>query len=179
VCHFTHLLRGSFLNKAIYYNARMDKKTLFMLAISGLLILILSATAYYKSELAKQENIIARGTPNKTCDLHKSDCHLELPGGGKVTLAINPRPIPLVSKLDIQVKVEGKQEVNSVLVDFQGTSMNMGPNTVMMKKLAEGQFSGNGMLPVCIRNSMEWQADVLIRTDAGTLSAPFIFITNK
>jgi len=149
-----------------------------MLAVSGILIVLLSAAAYYKTQLARQENILVRAEPERQCDLQKGACKIDLPDGGSVSLEIAPRPIPLVTKFDIQVAVEAL-DAKSVLVDFKGTSMNMGPNTVKLKKLTAGQYSGNGMLPVCVRNSMEWQAEVLVKTDAGTLVAPFIFMTHK
>ena len=57
--------------------------------------------------------------------------------------------------------------------------MNMGPNNVTLKPQQPGLYSGQGMLPVCIRNSMEWQADVYVQTDEGIFVAPFIFVTRK
>ena len=44
---------------------------------------------------------------------------------------------------------------------------------------APNKFMGSGMLPVCIRNSMEWQADVYLQTSEGIVLAPFIFVTRK
>jgi len=157
----------------------MDKKTVLMLALSGVLMAVLAGVAYYKSQLAKQENVLARANPDKTCDLHKNACQLDLPDGRKVRLSIDPKPIPLVTKFDIQVNIEGEPDIKSVLVDFKGTSMNMGPNTVKLTAKSNGQYNGNGMLPVCVRNSMEWQAEVWVRTDQGTLIAPFLFVTHK
>lgn len=157
----------------------MDKKTLLMLALSGILIVLLSGAAYYKAQLSQQESILARAMPNNRCDLHQETCEIELPEGRKVSLSIQPRPIPLVTPLDIQVSVEGESDINSVLVDFQGTTMNMGPNRVKLVSDENGSFTGNGMLPVCIRNSMEWQAEVMVRTGNGTYVAPFIFVTRK
>ena len=72
-----------------------------MLAISGVLISILIAATYYKTELANKEQVISRIKPDKSCDLQKSACKLTLPEGGEVTLSIEPRPIPLVKKLNI------------------------------------------------------------------------------
>ena len=70
-------------------------------------------------------------------------------------------------------------DVDAVAVDFKGTTMNMGPNNVTLKNIQKGSYSGNGMLPVCIRNSMEWQADVYLQGKEGIIVAPFIFVTRK
>ena len=149
-----------------------------MLAVSGVLISILIAATYYKTELSKKEQVIARIQPDKSCDLQESACKLTLPEGGVVTLSIEPRPIPLVQKLNISVNTQSIKP-ESVAVDFKGTTMNMGPNNVTLKAQTADLFTGDGMLPVCIRNKMEWQADVYLKTDKGIIVAPFIFETIK
>lgn len=149
-----------------------------MLIISGVLIFALLLAGYYKVEMAQKNNIIARIAPDKSCDLQKTACRLKLPDGGDVTLDIQPRPIPLVQNINIKVNTNAV-EAEAISVDFKGTTMNMGPNNVMLKASTAGLYSGKGMLPVCIRNSMEWQADVYIQTSKGIIVAPFIFITSK
>lgn len=156
----------------------MDKRTVLMLTASGVLIAILIVAAYYKIELAKKSHILAQIEPDKSCDLQKSACELSIPTGGKISLSIEPRPIPLVQKLAIQVNTQSI-EAESIAVDFKGTTMNMGPNSVTLKAQTPGQFGGQGMLPVCVRNRMEWQADVYIQTNEGIIVAPFIFETWK
>lgn len=156
----------------------MEKRTLLMLAVSGLLIAALLFAGYYKVEMARKNNIIARVEPDKACDLQKKACSLALPNGGQVTLEIKPRPIPLVKNLKIKVHTNDI-DAEAVSVDFKGTTMNMGPNNVTLKAQHPGLYGGQGMLPVCIRNSMEWQADVYVQTGEGIIVAPFIFVTRK
>ncbi len=143
-----------------------------------MLIIILLLVGYYKVEIARKNTILARIDPDKSCNLQKTACTLLLPGDAKVTLNIQPKPIPLVQNFSIQVNT---QAINAELVsvDFKGTSMNMGPNNVTLKALSANEFNGTGMLPVCIRNSMQWQADVYIQTSDGIVVAPFIFTTRK
>jgi len=156
----------------------MEKRTPIMLGISGFLIITLLLAGYYKIEMAGKNTIIARIDPDKSCDLQKTACTLSLPGDAMVTLDIQPRPIPLVQNFTIQVNTQAvKAEL--VSVDFKGMTMNMGPNNVTLKASSDGVFSGTGMLPVCIRNSMEWQADVYLQTSDGIVVAPFIFTTRK
>lgn len=156
----------------------MEKHTPLMLGISGLLIIILLLGGYYKLEIARKNNIIARVDADKSCDLQKNACRLELPNGASVSLDIHPKPIPLVQNFTVNVMLQ-TIEADSVSIDFKGTTMNMGPNNITLKKSNLGLFSGTGMLPVCIRNSMEWQADVYIQTSEGIVVAPFIFVTSN
>ena len=156
----------------------MDKRTLLMMAFSGLLIVIMVFSAWYKTELGKKNNVIARIPTDKSCDLQKTACSLVVPGGGEVTLSIEPRPIPLVQDISIKVKTSAI-DAETIAVDFKGTTMNMGPNNVTLKTHQPGVFTGKGMLPVCIRNSMEWQADVYVQTSEGIVVVPFVFVTRK
>lgn len=156
----------------------MEKRTSPMLIISGVLIIALLFAGYYKVEMAKKNNVIAQIEPDKSCDLQKTACSLKLPNGGKVTLDIQPRPIPLVQTINIQVNTEGIK-AEAISVDFKGTTMNMGPNNVTLKSESPDSYSAQGMLPVCIRNFMEWQADVYIQTQQGIVIAPFVFVTKK
>ncbi|MCW8928999.1 MAG: hypothetical protein OQL19_02025 [Gammaproteobacteria bacterium] len=154
----------------------MERRTLLMV-ISSFLIAMLLFAGYYKIELAKKNNIIAQIEPDKSCDLQKTACTLKIPNGGDVTLSIEPRPIPVVKNFKINVNTN-EVEAQAISIDFKGTTMNMGPNSVKLKAQSQsGHFLGKGMLPVCVRNSMEWQADVYIQTNEGILVAPFIFVT--
>jgi hypothetical protein len=38
-------------------------------------------------------------------------------------------------------------------------------------------FTSEGILPVCVRNAMEWEAKVLIKNSQGLASAAYRFIT--
>lgn len=156
----------------------MERRTLLKLVISSFLIAALLFAGYYKIEMAKKNNIIARIAPDKSCDLQTMTCSLTVPNGGEVSLSIEPRPIPLVQNFKINVKTNNIK-AEAVTVDFKGTTMNMGPNSVMLDSQQSGIYSGTGMLPVCIRNSMEWQADVYVQTNEGIIVAPFIFVTRK
>lgn len=156
----------------------MENRTLLMSVVSGLLIIALLFAGYYKVELARKNNIIAQVEPDKSCDLQKTACSLVLPDGSKVTLDIQPKPIPLVKTFNISVTAN-TAKTEAVAVDFKGTTMNMGPNNVKLKTSGPDAFTGQGMLPVCIRNSMEWRADVYIQTNDGIIIAPFIFVTRK
>lgn len=78
--------------------------------------------------------------------------------------------------MQLEVRLEGVQASN-VEVDFSGVEMNMGLNRTSLSRNASGVFSGNAMLPVCVWDAMEWEAQVLIESRQGLISVPFRFIT--
>ena len=112
------------------------------------------------------------------CDLQRQACSRKLPGGGEVTFEILPRPIPLVSPLRLKVQVTGR-EVRKVEVDFSGVSMNMGYNRPRLQEVGKGVFEGEGFLPVCIRQRMDWEAKVLLYLPGEVIAVPWRFDTVK
>ncbi|WP_456373379.1 hypothetical protein [Thiolapillus sp.] len=116
--------------------------------------------------------------PLDDCDLHKGACSRTLPGGGEVIFAIEPRDIPLTRPLELIVQTKNLA-VDKAEVDFSGVSMNMGYNRPLLQKVAEGRFEGEGLLPVCIRQRMDWEARLILRTDRGGFIIPWRFETVK
>ena len=114
------------------------------------------------------------------CDLRVGPCESALPGGGRVSLEIAPSNIPTVQPLQLHVRLRGPvPTVPRVVVDFTGVDMNMGFNRVELQPQGDGGFAGEGMLPVCVRMRMQWQARVLLETERGLVSADYRFWTAR
>ncbi len=141
-----------------------------------LLLLSLCVVAAYKIWPLLHPTISATAPLDPECDLRAGPCTGVFADGGKVSFGISPAEIPVVKSLQFEVRLEGL-DVRDVEVDFQGVDMNMGYNRARLKPSGEDRFRGTGMLPVCVRYAMEWEARVLLRTDRGLLAAPFRFIT--
>lgn len=116
--------------------------------------------------------------PDPTCDLRAAPCRVRLPAGGWVGLGIEPVGIPLVTPLRLQVEISGLTP-GEVAVDFAGVDMDMGYNRVTLSKVGPHRYEGQGMLPVCARARMTWEARVLIRDPDGLLAVPFHFQTHR
>jgi hypothetical protein len=157
----------------------MSEKPSYILwvAAAGLLLLLI-AVAGYKLLPMISTQVVTSLPFNPNCDLQSGPCVTEMPDGQRVTLSIEPLPIPLVEPIQFKVKLEGV-EAEKVFVDIQGLGMNMGINRPQLDKQETGDFSGEGMLSVCIRNSMEWEVSVLLDTDEGRISVPFRFLTDR
>lgn len=115
---------------------------------------------------------------DSTCDLHQKPCTSELPGGGSLEFSIEPRPIPVLRPLTLQVHVIGIA-ARSVEVDFSGVDMKMGFNRSRLEPGKDGLFTGQASLPVCVRDKMAWQATVLIESDGKRIAVPFRFVTKR
>lgn len=122
--------------------------------------------------------LVRIATPDRGCDLRAGPCKAFFPDGGWVSFAIKPRAIPIVTPLWLDVKVSGL-DATAVEVDFVGVDMNMGFNRVSLRETQVDRYTGQGMLPVCVRTRMTWEARVLIHTPEGILAAPFQFETTR
>lgn len=157
----------------------MTPKTKNILWYATLAVLALSfgGVYYYFKDYFKPQVAHTLEWDTK-CDLRSGSCKSQLPNGGVVQFEITPKNIPLLKPMTLDVTIAGA-EVDSVEVDFAGVSMNMGFNRTRLEATEEGKFSGIITLPVCVRNRMDWEADVMLETDAGIIVAPFRFETVK
>lgn len=156
------------------------------------------------------------------CDLRAGPCSVPFVSGGNVTLAIEPRGIPAVHPLQLQVTLRNLPPPQRVEIDFAGVDMDMGFNRAPLQRdgaphpggradgdqttgdhpdgsrvtenpldrsrvlenrldpgewvsSAPSRWTGQGMLPVCVRGRMTWEARVLLHYPGRLLAAPFRF----
>jgi hypothetical protein len=146
--------------------------------VVGVLFLALAGVAAYKAWPLLYPEVVIAVPLNADCDLRQGPCLTQIPDGGSVRFSITPRNIPPLKELQLEVAIQGL-EAQAVEVDFSGIDMNMGFNRPKLMQQATGQFQGKGMLPVCVRSSMEWEARVLVHTDEGIVAVPFRFLVRK
>ena len=170
------MVTASPINRHELFMTEKANYSLWIIA-AGLLLILLSAVGYKLWPMINPQ-VVTTLPFDASCDLQNGPCVTEMPDGQRVTLSIEPRPIPLVAPLQFKVKLEGV-EADKVFVDIQGLGMNMGINRPQLEAEATGGFSGEGMLPVCIRSSMEWEVSVLLETGGGMIAVPFRFVTDR
>lgn len=145
-------------------------------SITALLLIALIAVAGYKYREHIRGTIIATAVLDSTCMLNTQRCTATLPGSSSASLAITPHPIVAATPMQLSLTLEGI-EAENVEVHFRGESMNMGLSQFILTHKTGGEFSGEAVLPVCVRNSMIWIADVLVATPQGKVAFPFRFET--
>ena len=148
----------------------------FLWTLAGLLFLAVVFVAWHEIWPLLHPVAALVAPLDDACDLRKGPCESAFPDGTRVTFGMMPRRIPVVEELHISVHTEGI-DARRVEVDFSGVDMNMGFNRVTLARTGPGEFSGPGMLPVCVRARMTWEAKVLLHTDTGLMAAPFRFDT--
>ncbi len=156
----------------------MEKMQRVLAILVALLLASVAAVAIYTAWPLLFPTVAVRAPLDLKCDLRDAPCSVVFPDGARVTFSIKPETIPVVAPLRFEVVVQG-MEADGVVVDFVGVDMNMGFNRAHLNKGETGRFAGDGMLPVCVRDVMEWEARVLIATADGLMEAPFRFVTTK
>ncbi|MBF0256648.1 MAG: hypothetical protein HQL47_09375 [Gammaproteobacteria bacterium] len=146
--------------------------------VLGLLLASLAGTALFKAWPVIFPQLEQRMELDPSCNLRAGPCVSSLPDGGKLSFSISPRDIPTLSPLQLEVQISNSQAY-SVEVDFSGVDMYMGYNRVRLQEQAAGSYQAEARLPVCVRDAMEWEAQVLLRGKRGYVSVPFRFITLK
>jgi hypothetical protein len=147
-------------------------------AVAGLLLTAAVVTLVLKAWPLIHPQAVEQAPLNPGCDLRRGPCTVAFSGGGAVTLAIEPREIPPMRPLRFAATLRDLDS-DAVELDFAGVDMNMGYNRVSLRADGTGSYVGEGMLPVCVRDRMRWEARVLIETPSGLMVAPFQFDTYR
>lgn len=115
-----------------------------------------------------------------SCDLRRGACTARFADGGRVSLLIEPTGIPLVKPLRLRALLQDMPPAPRVEVDFRGVDMDMGLNRFALEATAQpGAYQGTGMLPLCARQRMRWEARVLLFWADATRAAAFRFDTQR
>lgn len=161
-------------------------------ALLWLLAVCLAAAAVgivvYKAWPLLYPQTAERAPLNPDCNLRQTACAVTFASGGTVQLDIQPRGIPVVQPLAIEVALGGLRRPQRVELDFAGFDMDMGYNRVPLHPVASAAaddiaqpvlYRGSAMLPICVRDRMIWEARVLLYRPDGILAAPFRFETHR
>lgn len=157
---------------------RAKMKTTLAWLVVGVVLLSLAGVLVRAAWPVLFPDVVAVAPLDPDCDLRAGSCTAILPDGAKIGFGIEPHRIPVLEPLRLVVHVDGV-EAHSMEVNFAGTDMNMGYNRVVLTQEAEGLWRGEGTLPVCVRDVMNWEATVLVETDEGLKAAPFRFDTYR
>lgn len=147
-------------------------RPLLLDAVILLILAILGVVGYKLAPLLDPKTDLT--LPLTACDLGRQACQVDLPDGGKIEFAIEPRPIPALKPLRLEARIDGRQ-ARKIEVDFAGVDMKMGYNRPALAPAGNGRFSGEATLPVCITGTMEWDATLLIETEKAVIAVPFRF----
>lgn len=92
--------------------------------------------------------------------------------GFKVTRDINPKPIRAMKPLQFRVTLSTGHFPLAPYIDLNMPGMDMGPNPVILHKVDEGVYEGEGIVVRCPSGRRTWKASVTV-PNRGT--GEFIF----
>ncbi|MBF0218043.1 MAG: hypothetical protein HQL49_00735 [Gammaproteobacteria bacterium] len=142
-----------------------------------LLVLVAAAAQHWlgaKAELVEVERLAP--VAEAVCDLQQQACSARFSDGREVVLAITPRPVVVLQPLTVKATLVGRP-ADEAVIDFKGLEMNMGENRFALQAGEGSTYQGEAQLPICVRNRMAWQAELLLRNGDEVVVAPFQFTT--
>lgn len=117
---------------------------------------------------------MAPGRMEDGCNLHERRCSAPVPGGGRVILGIEPRPLGYGHPWRLSVTLD-EVAAEKVEVDFAGLDTPTSFNRVALALGTSGRFEGEATLPMCVFEPIDWQASVLLGTGEKRQSVAFVF----
>ena len=113
------------------------------------------------------------------CNLNQAACRTAILDRGAIYFSIEPNPIYGASPLVFELKGEGIG-LQSAVLNLSGLDMNMGSYRFELESNGTGGFTTTGNLPVCVRNQMQWKAELRLNTrEHGLVQLPYIFTAYK
>lgn len=113
------------------------------------------------------------------CSLNGEACVRALPGDAVVSLSIVPQPVLGASPLEFILQGDGI-EIEDAVVDLSGVDMNMGSYRFEFVADERGGYRVEAVLPVCVRNQMQWHAALWLHTRGhGLVQVPYEFTAYK
>lgn len=118
------------------------------------------------------------------CDLNAAPCSAELAAGGTVTLAISPRPVPMLRELQLRLVLDEQARAmlgtpETLELDLAGVEMFMGYQRPALEHGGEGRYHGTTTLPICVTESMTWAATAMPAGAPDEAFAQFRFVTAR
>lgn len=132
--------------------------------------------------LAKAVFLVPRGPTllalDESCSLSSATCTMSLPDGGRIEFTLGPRPVALLSPLELEIRVSGSK-ARALEVYFTGMNAPMAFNRAYLVSSKDGVYGAKTGLPVCATGRMVWQATVLLEGSDRQILAPFRFETER
>ena len=157
------------------YPAMTDYRSAITLLIAVVVIAATSACEDWREERQLVEGKIS----DASCRIDMNRCSARFDDGTRISVRIEQSPVRPLEPLDFHVLVSGIEPKN-ITMDLVGITMNMGPNSFpLLNTSRQGEYAGQGMVPICIRDRMEWHAVVRMETPEKIYETPFRFDVSR
>lgn len=116
-----------------------------------------------------------RRAPGVDCDLDAGPCRREAPGGLRLELDVEPRPVRAMAELRLTVRAwRGAEPVRggAAELSLRMPGMYMGENRIALAAQGDGSWRGQGLLVRCPSGKRVWAAEVTLRPTEPAAAAP-------
>ena len=132
-----------------------------------LLIVLLAAIILLPTYIKSIQDAESIEVVEQACRLNDGPCAYLSSLFGLVRVEITPSDFPAFKPLSIAVDAESPL-VKGIRVSLQGQDMFMGPNSVSLTNMNQGEWGGTVTIPVCsIDASMVWLVKLTLLGDAN------------
>ncbi|MFV0481766.1 MAG: hypothetical protein ACK5LP_07250 [Campylobacteraceae bacterium] len=143
----------------------MSQKSKFIfgfvaILIIGAILFFVGSGKFYDS---KNSDIIFKDDITK-CDLHVKSCEMVFEGDKTISLELGGKPLKAGKSLKYSIKTKGFSD-KEFFVSVVGVNMNMGLFEFVAKKINEGEYEANALLPTCISGRMTWKISVISKKE--------------
>ncbi len=149
--------------------------------VRGIVLLVALATlSYVAAHLWTQYSTkpVLNAEQSADCDLHQGACTATFDDGRTVQLEFEPKTILPAEPVRLFVETTGFA-ADAVTIEFTGVDMNMGRIETELLDTGESSFTGDSILPVCIRRSMTWQAKVTAQGSDSVYQGLYTFTSSR
>ena len=146
--------------------------------LGAVLVVAMTLTAYFGARHWQATRGVPRLDTGEGCDLGLAACTHALPGGGRLAIDIEPRPVPLMEKVRFVVRVVNAGVVPEYL-ELSGLNMEMGLNRVTLEPAGDGRWEGETIIPICSQRRMHWRASLVLRQNGGRVQVDDEFHTSR
>jgi len=95
------------------------------------------------------------------CIIDQGPC-IRNKGKAEIIFDITPKPVKAMRELMFTVTIKGGKSPETLPMGLSMPGMYMGKNEVLLRKSADGTFTGSGIIPRCPSGKRLWQAEVEI-----------------
>ncbi len=144
------------------------------------LLVVLATVSYAAAYLWTQPSTetVLRAVQSAGCDLHQNACTATFDDGRVIQLELEPKAVSPAEPVRLFVETTGFA-ADSVTVEFAGVDMNMGTIETELLDTGASSFTGDSILPVCIRRTMTWQAKVTARGNDNAYQGIYTFTSSR
>ena len=151
----------------------VNQRKILVDVIGMLLIATVTLIAYKLSPLWFSTDRIIQ--PDRSCNLNRGSCKMAV-NGGEIEFQLNPRPIPLLNEIRIEVRITNIA-IRHLDADFAGVGMNMGLVRIPLSDDGTGVWRATTSLPVCVTSQMRWRLTLILETPLDSILIPVEFST--